>query len=159
MIVASKDNKLWLHWWEPMPRVCKYLDRINSFTPATHDREVSSQLAICQWAAASSQEMECGKQGWTEAMGCENRGLERSWSTAEAEETQEVHVGVGSHSPEAGRKTLCWLVFTSQDQEFKSLFSYFLAAWLTEQCSIDTSICLRCYCPKIKSAIMTLSEF
>jgi hypothetical protein len=61
-----------------MPKVCKYLDHINSFTPATHDREVSSQLAIRQGATASSQEMECGNQGWTGALGYENQGLERS---------------------------------------------------------------------------------
>lgn len=69
-------------------KVSKYLDHINSFTPATHDREVSSQLATCQWTSASSSEMECGKRRWTEAMGYENQGLEWSWGFTEAEETQ-----------------------------------------------------------------------
>lgn len=71
-----------------MPKVSKDLDHINSFTSATRDHEVSSPLAICQWALASSSEMECGKQHWTEATGCENQGLERSWGFAEVEETQ-----------------------------------------------------------------------
>lgn len=164
------DNKPWLYWWAPMPEVSKYLDHINSFTSVTHDHEVSPPLAICQWALASSSETECGKQRWTEAMGCENRGLERSWGSAEAEETQLAHsvpgsqCSMGSISFSRGQEKeslmcrLCWPVFISQVQEFKSLLSYFLVACLTQQCFINTSVCLRCYCLEI-SLVMPLWGF
>lgn len=123
-----------------MPKICKYLEHINSFVPTVYGCEVSSQIGHVLMSPTSAE-----SNALLERKVCipgkryEDEGLQSPWGLVEGEESQRwVQYLYRQYSMEAltilsgiwpksfSDQRHSWLVVFLWVQEFKSLLSSFL---------------------------------